>query len=176
MGRLGQVVEDKQCIRLKDLTSVSHGHAEPREGEGETLCSSPSVFGMEWPKDRETRPRLGGTLSLCCGGLRSVVRAGEEVHCPSPLFLHLCRMTCNSCKTCWAVSCRLCCVSLSSAEPPTRWWPWLAPSTSLEETCEFESVCVGCHGAMAVFLSSRGSEEGGSREPRSSRPARATCT
>lgn len=29
MGRLGQVVEDKKSIQLKDLTSVSHGLAGP---------------------------------------------------------------------------------------------------------------------------------------------------
>lgn len=46
MGRLGQVVEDKQCIQLKDLTNVSHGHAESKERKRETLCSGPSVIGM----------------------------------------------------------------------------------------------------------------------------------
>jgi hypothetical protein len=34
MGRLGQVVEDKKSIQLKDLTSVSHGLTEP-EGDRE---------------------------------------------------------------------------------------------------------------------------------------------
>ena len=58
--------------------------------------------------------------------------------CPDlpPLLLLLCRRMCNSCKACWAVRCRPCCVSLSSVGPLTRLWPWPAPSTSSEETCE----------------------------------------
>lgn len=58
--------------------------------------------------------------------------------CPDlpPLLLLLCRRICNSCKACWAVRCRPCSVSLSSAGPLTRSWPWPVPSTSSEETCE----------------------------------------
>lgn len=55
MGRLGQVVEDKKCIQLKDLTSVSPGKEEEK-GEGKTPCSGSRVFGMGWPRNGETRP------------------------------------------------------------------------------------------------------------------------
>lgn len=83
MGRLGQVVEDKQCIQLKDLTSVSHGHAGPREREGGTLCSGPSVWnGVALGWGDETR-RLRGTLSSCRSGLQSVLGARERGALPS---------------------------------------------------------------------------------------------
>lgn len=55
---------------------------------------------------------------------------------PCPDSPSLCRRMCNSCKACWAVSCRPCSVSLLSAGPRTRWWPWPVPLTSSEEICE----------------------------------------
>lgn len=41
MGRLGQVVEDKKSIQLKDLTSVSHGLAGLAGSQGESPLPSP---------------------------------------------------------------------------------------------------------------------------------------
>lgn len=91
MGRLGQVVEDKQCIQLKDLTTVSHGHAEPRESEEGTFVQAP--VSLEW--DSLEMGRQDPDLVATCprhSRLQSVVRAEEEGHCPSLLFLHLYRM------------------------------------------------------------------------------------
>lgn len=45
-GRLGQVVEDKKPIQLKDLTSVSHSVAGPGEEEGESPLHSPQGQGL----------------------------------------------------------------------------------------------------------------------------------
>lgn len=42
MGRLGQVVEDKESIQLGDLTSVSHGLTGPgEEAKGEDHVQPP---------------------------------------------------------------------------------------------------------------------------------------
>lgn len=46
MGRLGQVVEDKKSIQLKDLTSVSHDLAGPGEESGGEVPPSPQGQGL----------------------------------------------------------------------------------------------------------------------------------
>lgn len=46
MGRLGQVVEDKKSIQLKDLTSVSHDLAGPGEEARGEAPSGPQGQGL----------------------------------------------------------------------------------------------------------------------------------
>lgn len=153
MGRLGQVVEDKESIQLKDLTSVSYGLAglgEEAKGEHNVVPKA-RISGTGQPRNAGDKtwglspipphvivlPTLQESLTTTnYRWWRARGRKHTLSLLPCPDSPSLCRRMCNSCKACWAVSCRPCSVSLLSAGPRIRWWPWPVPLTSSEEICE----------------------------------------